>query len=140
MSADLLREAAKVLRGRAEAAKPGPWSAADEHGLMPDAWPAWCVSQMRPGYESMSPEDGYVTDVADVHGDDKTACPDADYIATMHPGVGLALADWLDDIAAGWMWDDDGAACDWDGMPLKLDEAVDSHAVKVARLILGRAS
>src|SRR5690242_10512179 len=100
MSAGLLRDAAKVLRERAESATPGPWSAADEHGLVPEAWPAWCVSQMRPGFESMSPEAGYVTDVADVHGDNKDECPDATYIATMHPGVGLALADLLDALAS----------------------------------------
>ena len=136
MSADTLREAAKVLRERAQAATPGPWSAADEHGLLgPDSWPAWCVSQMRPGYEAMSPTEGYVTDIADVHGDDKSENPNADYIATMHPGVGLALAEWLDaetEHVAGHYCE---AHCEYpDGGPRC------RAALALARLILGGAS
>ena len=46
------------------AATEGPWSAADEHDGV--GYPAWCVSQMRPGWESMTPTGGYVGDVADV--------------------------------------------------------------------------
>lgn len=97
MSAQRLRDAAKVLRERAKAAKPGPWVAADEHGdLGPDAFPAWCVCQMRPGHEHMSPTEGYVTDVAQTFSDSQAVDHDATFIATMHPGVALALADWLD--------------------------------------------
>ena len=78
MSADRLREAARVLRERAEAATPGPWRSVQ--GASGDLW--WV-------------ELPNTADVAlDLHGENAT------YIATMHPGVGLALADWLDDIAA----------------------------------------
>lgn len=52
-------------RALIDAATEGPWSAADEHGDIPGAYPAWCVSQMRPGFEAMSPTDGYIGDVAD---------------------------------------------------------------------------
>lgn len=47
-----------------------------------------------------------------------------------------ALADWLDDIAAGWMWDgEEPGVVDFDGDRLTLEESLDMHAVKVARLI-----
>ena len=52
-------------RALLDAATPAPWSAADEHGDIPGAYPAWCVSQMRPGFEAMSPTDGYIGDVAE---------------------------------------------------------------------------
>jgi hypothetical protein len=68
------------IRARLAAVTPGPWSAADEHGLLPGAGPAWCVSRMRPGYESMSPEDGYMYDIADL-GDYDRAEADAEFIA-----------------------------------------------------------
>ncbi|MFC8447600.1 hypothetical protein [Kitasatospora sp. NPDC057223] len=47
----------------------------------------------------------------------------AEYIALMHPGVGLALADWLDSAAVG-------------------AELIgpDRHALAVARLLLGEAA
>jgi hypothetical protein len=124
MSADLLREAAEVLRERIDGSQPSPWYA-ELSILAPDDANWWFVCDAN-GFEVAQTRHSVKAEAA--------------YIATMHPGVGLALADWLDEIAAGWMWDDEGAACDWDGMPLKLDEAVDSHAVKVARLILGGAS
>lgn len=44
-------------RDRADAATPGPWRADDEHGLMPGASPAWCVSRT-------DESDAYLGDVA----------------------------------------------------------------------------
>lgn len=72
-----LREAARVLRERAEAATPGPWE--------------YVVSE----FESLG---GDVLDVT-THGcscDYSCNRTDPAYIATMHPVVGLALANWLD--------------------------------------------
>lgn len=65
--------------------------------------------------------------------------PDVEaYIAMMHPPVALALADWLDDLASGWPWDDDGEGCVWDdGMPMRLEESTDAHALAVADAVLG---
>ena len=117
MSAEKLREAAKALRERAEAATGDEW----EH--FPD---------------------GLVWRTDDVPGDPTCAAAqveDAAYIATMHPGVGLALADWLDDVAAGWVWDEDGEGGVWDdGMPMALSQSLDWHAARIADLILGGAS
>lgn len=113
----ILRRAANLLRDKANAATPGPWSCANEHELLgPEADPAWCISQMKPGYESMSPTDGYVGDLAEVWCDDRGSCPDGEYIALMHPPVALALADWLDDHADAFsqevVIDLDGGAID----------------------------
>lgn len=65
MSAQRLRDAAKVLRERAE--KCDPWQGDDDHG-------SW----------------------ADEYRTDEGNGTDAALIQIMHPGVALALADWLD--------------------------------------------
>jgi hypothetical protein len=85
--AETLRAAAKVLRERSEAATSGPW-----------AWEAPSSDNWPTGDQSLYGADdslvlygwGY-----DASGIDATAA-DRTYVATMHPGVGLALADWLD--------------------------------------------
>lgn len=52
--------------------------------------------------------------------------------------INLAVAKWLDDMAAGWKWDDpDELHLDFDDMPIRLDETTDSHALAVARAVLG---
>ena len=75
-AAETLREAAKVLRGRAEAATPGPWAV--RAGNVEHYFP------YLGGY-------GVIASPLE---------SDATLIATMHPGVALALADWLDAEAA----------------------------------------
>lgn len=78
---DRLREAARVLRQRAWAATPGPWIA-----------------------EYSKPSGHCVIDAESTNCLDSVArathfrdSRDARFIATMHPGVALALADWLDE-------------------------------------------
>lgn len=99
--ADQLRAAAEKIRTRATAATPGPWeqTGIGDHG--------WTVSFLYPGT-------GIETDDSD------QGRADADYIATMGPGLGLFLADLLDDQADG---DDEGVINPW--------------ALAVARAILG---
>lgn len=75
MSAETLREAAKVLRERAEAATPGPW-AADQRGGVTGRFAG-------------------MTEVIS----ESTDQSHADFIATMHPGVALALADVFERVA-----------------------------------------
>ena len=89
MSALRLGEAARVLRERAEAATPGPWT------VVPGASNVWHF-----------PEEGTPTLVVGGTGaarvqrrSTEARLSDAAYIATVHPGVGLALADWLDAVA-----------------------------------------
>lgn len=87
MSAAELRRAAATLRNRAEAATPGPW---------------------RPEYSKGSGD--CVLDAESTNCLDSVARTthfrsglDAAYIATVHPAVGLALADWLDEGANGYL-------------------------------------
>lgn len=75
----------------AEAATEGPWSAADEHGLLEGAEPAWCVSRMQPGYEGMSETEGYLYDVAYTTGADED--PNARFIAAAREAVPALLAE-----------------------------------------------
>ena len=83
MSANRLREAARVLRERAEVATPGPWTVAGPY---------------KSGALYLANDDIGAT-VA------KFETPRRDenvrFIATLHPGVALALADLLDAEAAG---------------------------------------
>jgi hypothetical protein len=83
VSAAELRKAAETLRERAEKATPGPW---------------------RQEYSKASGD--CVIDAESHNCLDSVARTthfrsglDAAYIATMHPGVGLALAEWLDQCA-----------------------------------------
>lgn len=87
---ETLRAAAGLLRARAEVATPGPWRYVNREP---------CGSTI----EYAVVQDSMDTLVADCGvTEDEWATGDAHYIATMHPGVAAALADWLDAEAAGW--------------------------------------
>lgn len=113
MSAERLREAARVLRERAEATT---W--------VPECGGWWLpfaeIEGYEPGHYPVAEADSTVAEA--------TTGGTATYIATMHPGVGLALAHWLDDLASraarGFALDDDPDM---------------QEAVTVADLILGGA-
>lgn len=77
--ADELRTAAETLRRLAEAATPSPWT---ETGIGDFGWTVG--SPTRSIAETEDNEQGRT---------------DAAYIAAMHPGIGVALADWLDETA-----------------------------------------
>lgn len=125
---DDLREAAKVLRERAEAATPGPWRT--EHHSEPDRDLEHYLilgvtnrHQVTPiPLRTMTEDAGFYSQ----------AEADVTYGATMHPGVGLALADWLDAVAVRWI---DNATVKY--YPARA--TFQQHALTVARLILGRA-
>ena len=121
MSAQRLRDAAKVLRENAATATVGVWSVVDEGT---DDWPHLAV------YGGPNLQD-------EVTGGGLTES-DAQYIAIMHPGVGLALADWLDLVAA---WTDEGLGL----VPpdINIGDAwadIDGQALVLADLILGAES
>lgn len=88
MSAQRLRDAAKVLRERAEAATPGPWRAMEYDNYPGDEGVALLGSASTVTGSHMI---GYfhVGEQAQMEADGAIA-------ATMHPGVALVLADWLD--------------------------------------------
>lgn len=77
----MLREAAALMRERAEAATPGPWER---------SWD----NQMIAGYGS--PCDG--EQLADFFDSESNAV----HAASWHPAVALAVADWLEQTAISW--------------------------------------
>lgn len=111
MSAELLREAAGVLRERAEMATPGTW-----------------VHNPINGVHTMI---GSCIATTHRHVEDARRA-DAAYIATMRPSVGLAIAEWLLIEAHHVASHECEAQCPPDGC----DEV--HAATAVARLILGR--
>lgn len=121
---DDLRAAAKLLRDRAEAAAPGPWHRAADHERPRGQYPDNAI-----GYW-----DGEYARCVSYSGTGQGAEADADavWIVTMHPGVGLALADWLESVAARWV----GRA----ELNYPARHVFQQHALRVARLILGEAA
>jgi hypothetical protein len=78
--------------------------------------------------------------VADRSCDDHDESVDLPYIALMHPGVGTALADWLDQAAASERAGEIAAARVYntpDEQTAWRDDHRDHHALAVARQILG---
>jgi hypothetical protein len=92
MTSDLLRQAATVLRERADAATPGPWRTDVEI----DGVHAGSRTVVRAGVGYRS----RVVSVGQTRPHHSKGEASAAYIATMHPGVGHALADWLDNEAS----------------------------------------
>lgn len=93
MSAEILRRAANLMRERAGAATPGPWLV-DQPG---DGAPLFIGNRT----------DGSVYSTADRMGDLTSAAAaqrrdDAEHIASWHPAVALAVADWLDSMYRRW--------------------------------------
>lgn len=88
--AETLRRAAKLMRERAGAATPGPW----EHPLDYDVTHGYHVrgdKHVATRVANCDAGDGGIGD--------EEAAGNANYIASMHPMVGLAAADWLDHTA-----------------------------------------
>ena len=121
---EALRKAAETLRMRAQRATQGDWSAE-------------CLGSE--GYRVFGPRGNGSTarerrrpTVATVtFGDFETCKADSLYIAAMHPGIGLRLADLLDSVASdlnAFETTDEDA------------ERTDPEALELARHILGEAS
>ena len=101
MTADLLRQAATILRERAEKATPAPWSlvwdscdCGDGYGCNHGSW-VHAIRFPVPVQEPMR-KGGEVLDHHYEGGTDELPPETVEYMVTVHPGVGLALADWLD--------------------------------------------
>jgi len=113
VSAAELRQAATLLRERAEGATTGDGATLSREWVSD-------LTYMSRRYEVYARDEGTVI-AANL---DRWS---SDYIATMHPGVGLALADWLEVHARNL----DGGL---------MIESGASPAVQLARLINGGAS
>lgn len=90
MSAGLLRRAAALMRERADAAIPPPWLAEGVGGIRMDG--------QRDGYQVMSPPNR----IARCQYGNWNGRENAEHIASWHPAVALAVADWLDNEALVW--------------------------------------
>jgi hypothetical protein len=121
-----LRAAAEKLRALAATATPGPWTAKPViYGPPEDGWgePSdWEISSKDHTVISHQMHEGGGID----HG------PNAAFITAMHPGVGAALADWLDFHAA--MGERLQSLF---GEELPNDDDIKHPALAVARTILG---
>jgi hypothetical protein len=69
-----------AIEARAAAATDGPWRADDEHGLIDDAMPAWCVSRT-------DTDDAYLGDVAYMPQTSPQERENADFIANARDDV-----------------------------------------------------
>lgn len=120
MSAQRLRDAAKTLRERAEAATPGPWRAMEHDNYPGDEGVALLGSAPTVTGSHMI---GYfhVGEQAQMEADGALA-------ATMHPGVALALAQVLESLAFDREVNDEIDGRTW------------SELLAVADLILGSQS
>lgn len=87
-SVGLLRQAAALMRERAEKATPGPW---ETYRNMHDE--CFVNDLDRRGF-------GVISNPATGRADYGRA--DAEHIASWHPAVALAVADWLESVAHGW--------------------------------------
>lgn len=125
-----LREAAEILRGRSMCASAGPWQSGEivngEHYAHYGDF-GWVISGPAGSPETDDSEQGKA---------------DALYIATMNPLVGLAIADWLDEQVYHYQNIVDAAEHHAVHRMLLADlnamERRFGHALRVARLILGR--
>lgn len=122
--ADLIRRAAALMRQRAEAATDGPWRAHDTY-LSHGGYTATVLSgegngtELRAWLPTFSNETSMTV---------RNVYPDAEHIASWHPLVGLAVADWLDS---------------WEDFEFEPDSSyAEDHraAVKVARVYLAEVS
>ncbi|MFF7183282.1 hypothetical protein [Streptomyces sp. NPDC008121] len=133
--ADQLRAAAEKLRAAAATATEGAWAIwrdLDHQGYITVGDAAGVI--MPPALQSS----GECNPVAHVYIEE-----DAEHIALLHPGVGLALADWLDRAAAEYDATVRGAAGVWSepGDERERDawvgQQTNQHALVVARQLLG---
>jgi hypothetical protein len=128
---NLLRQAAAKLREYA-----GMLELGDVHG-------PWVVHAGPTGYPQSVCNVGAPVLICNTFTSPKAVPAEANWIALMHPGVGLALADWLDqaakvqdaieqDAAHAWRGSDDLEARDrW------IDSRTNHRAVAVARAVVG---
>jgi hypothetical protein len=94
MSAETLRRAAAQMRHRAEAATPGPWRFTDSEAAY-DVWNGGMVVVSADGDPIANCEDEwYEPDPGE-----PAPINDATHIASWHPAVALAVADWLEEAA-----------------------------------------
>ncbi|MFJ9037937.1 hypothetical protein ACIRF8_15260 [Streptomyces sp. NPDC102406] len=116
--AEEITAAVEKLHNACMAAAPGPWKIAK----VPPYTDPLIMSRYE---ETLNDEEVLIVGNIDVAPEDQAA------IETLHPGVGLALAAWLDEEAS--LHADDGAANSGDGSAVNCENF--PHALAVARAI-----
>lgn len=113
MSADLLRRAAALMRERATGITPAPWSVGT----------FTCEVRGNDGRNYVGSTYGGILGMEELN---------AQHIASWHPAVALAVADWLDETADNWTRID----------PLRphFNNRFERSAYMVARAYLGEES
>jgi len=102
VDADVLRRAAALMRERAEAATPGPWEQMTNYGLLSNAANVHTTpDRTTPGWTACC--EGPL--VGGTAADDEKRWANAAHIASWHPAVALAVADWLLFEAGRWAAD-----------------------------------
>lgn len=125
--AETLRRAAALMRERAEAATPGPWRHTDSEAAN-DVWNGGIVVVSTDGDPIANCEDEwYEPDPGE-----PAPVNDAEHIASWHPAVALAVADWLEAEAESHRADVVG--------PFPSGCCRMSQALAVARAYLGESS
>lgn len=126
---ETLRKAAALIRERANAATQGPWSLEQDWAVVASG----SDSVIHGYYEGTCPAcDEGITDTASV----ALQVEDAQHIASWHPAVALAVADWLDSVRAP---DDPHTLAEAESKRCRL--CAEYHrALAVARAYLGRDS
>lgn len=102
MSAARLREAAALMRERADAATPGPWKS---HARAAGIQCSECITTTERHYiAQVAPVGHYSPDtwLSGTRGHDEAAARgDSEHIASWPPEVALTVATWLEDEALG---------------------------------------
>ena len=124
MTADLLRRAAALMRERAEATvdmQGGDWRAVEYEGTE-WAGPSYCIEngEGQPLFDEIG------------NGPDEARRALAEHIASWHPAVALAVADWLDSVVDAV----DGTRPSGGSTIAIVDER---HALTIARTYIGQA-
>ncbi|MEU1327212.1 hypothetical protein [Streptomyces microflavus] len=121
--AEELRAAAELLREASIDATEGPWTADHPAERWGETKDALLVGKGKTLTTLDSQYNGHLN---------------ADYIALMHPGVGLALAAWLDREAEIWQVIDDASAHPEEtGLKVTVGASTHVEALAVARQLLG---
>ena len=103
MSAETLRKAAARMRERAETVTPGPWGVGNGHwigtGIEQDGAGSFRFDRVLVELDDLNFDPNYQENVSEDTDPDEAVEAHAAHIASWHPTVARAVADWLDDTA-----------------------------------------
>lgn len=129
MSAEILQRAASLMRERAEAARNNnPWMVDSDR-------PNVVLDPDKPGNDW----DGLMVCEVPLADDGLVDFPTVEHIASWHPAVALAVADWLESVAGACSPPVPESALDVVDAGRMITDADAKHALAVARAYLGES-